>query len=35
MSAFATLDAAERRLYVDQVATRVGVLPLIVEKVTG
>jgi hypothetical protein len=27
MSAFATLDAVERRLYLDQVATRLGASP--------
>ncbi len=27
MSAFATLAAVERRLYLDQVATRLGVVP--------
>jgi hypothetical protein len=32
MSAFATLAAVERRLYLDQVATRLGVVPVIVEK---
>ena len=32
MSAFATLAAVERRLYLDQVATRLGVAPVIVEK---
>jgi hypothetical protein len=32
MSAFATLAAAERRLYLEQVATRLGVVPVIVEK---
>ena len=32
MTDFATLPAAERRLIVDQVATRVGVVPVIVEK---
>ena len=31
MSAFATLAAVERRLYLDQVATRLGVAPVIVE----
>ncbi len=32
MSAFATLAPAERRLFLDQVAARLGVLPVIVEK---